>query len=218
MRIGINEKFKYLAMDDNGLWYVYETIPIISFRGLWWCTGGGENFCLPQELYIPYDGHWRNSLHKINPDGTFTRFCGSLPLKNSDMSETDLKQKVFSLCTSLAQNTSSLPFWLLSSLSQHNSAQLNVPRNTIEQIVREWQSSLISNRPMTVGMLKDMLTRYPDDMQIVNGRYSDYEIIKEKDWEVISGVDKDGWVMASRPTMSSENREQEKEYLYLKGN
>lgn len=71
---------------------------------------------------------------------------------------------------------------------------------------------------MNVGQLKKMLEQYPDDMEILNGRYSDYEIVKEEEWSVVKAVQKDGWVMKSHPTMSEENKAQEKEYLYLAGN
>lgn len=71
---------------------------------------------------------------------------------------------------------------------------------------------------MNVGDLKLLLSKYPDDMEIVNGRCSDYEIIDASEWSVIQGVDKDGWVMRSHPTMSAENKAAEKSYLYLRGN
>jgi len=77
---------------------------------------------------------------------------------------------------------------------------------------------------MTVLELKKMLDKYPDDMEILNSRHSDYEIISEDEWSVIKGVDRkdsgwnDGWVMRSHPTMSEENKKNEKEYLYLEGN
>ncbi len=71
---------------------------------------------------------------------------------------------------------------------------------------------------MNVGQLKKMLEQYPDDMEILNGRYSDYAIISENEWEVVQGVENDGWVMRSHPTMSEENKQKEKSYLYLKGN
>lgn len=71
---------------------------------------------------------------------------------------------------------------------------------------------------MKVSELKKLLENYPDDMQIVNGRCSDYEIISADDFSVIKGVDKGGWVMRSHPTMSEENKKAEKEYLYLLGN
>jgi len=71
---------------------------------------------------------------------------------------------------------------------------------------------------MNVKDLKRMLDKYPDDMEILNGRYSDYEIISEDEWSVVKGVDKDGWVMRSHPTMSEENKVNEKEYLYLECN
>lgn len=71
---------------------------------------------------------------------------------------------------------------------------------------------------MTVLELKTMLNNYPDDMDIVNSRCSDYEIIKLKDWCVVKGVRKDWWVMRSHQTMCEYNKAEEKEYLHLEGN
>ncbi len=71
---------------------------------------------------------------------------------------------------------------------------------------------------MNVGQLRKMLEQYPCELEIVNGRCSDYEIISESEWSVVKGVLKNGWVMRSHPTMSEENKRDEKEYLYLEGN
>lgn len=71
---------------------------------------------------------------------------------------------------------------------------------------------------MNVGELKKLLTNYPDDMEIVNERYSDYEIIAEEDWSIIKGVEKNDWIMRSHPTMSESNKQHEKVYLKLRGN
>jgi len=72
---------------------------------------------------------------------------------------------------------------------------------------------------MTVLELKKMLCEYPDDMIILNGRYSDYEIINRDEWSIVKAVDQgNSWVMRSHPTMSEENKLKEKEYLYLEGN
>ena len=71
---------------------------------------------------------------------------------------------------------------------------------------------------MNVGELKKMLEIYPDTMVVVNTRCSDYQIIKQNDWTIVNGVEKDGWVMRSHPTMSEENKQQEKFFLHLKGN
>lgn len=73
---------------------------------------------------------------------------------------------------------------------------------------------------MNVGELKKMLERYPDDMKVLNSRYSDYQLILESDWSVVRGVEVDGdvWVMRSHPTMSEANKRKEKEYLHLRGN
>ncbi len=68
---------------------------------------------------------------------------------------------------------------------------------------------------MNVGELKKMLENYPDDMEILHDRYSDHEIVTEKDWSIVKGVEKDGWVMRSHQTMSAENKRLEKSYLLL---
>ena len=71
---------------------------------------------------------------------------------------------------------------------------------------------------MNVGDLKKMLEKYPDDMDVIHTRYSDYELIDEPDWSVMSGVLKAGYIMRSHPTMSAENKSGEKQYLHLLGN
>jgi hypothetical protein len=71
---------------------------------------------------------------------------------------------------------------------------------------------------MTVADLKKLLERYPDDMEILNGRYSDYALISEDEWSVVEAVPKGHYVMRSHPTMSPENKAAAKKYLYLEGN
>jgi hypothetical protein len=71
---------------------------------------------------------------------------------------------------------------------------------------------------MNVGNLKKMLEQYPDNMEILNSRYSDYSIVHEDEWSVVKGVNQGKYVMRSHPTMSAENKAKEKEYLHLEGN
>lgn len=71
---------------------------------------------------------------------------------------------------------------------------------------------------MTVKELKQMLDKYPDDMEILNGRCSDYSLIKEDEWSVVEGVKKDCWVMRAHRTMSDAEKLQVKKFLYLEGN
>lgn len=71
---------------------------------------------------------------------------------------------------------------------------------------------------MNVGELKKMLDKYPDDMEVINGRRSDYEVVDESEWSVIKAVPQTCYVMRSHPTMSTENKSKEKEYLALAGN
>lgn len=71
---------------------------------------------------------------------------------------------------------------------------------------------------MNVGELKKMLDQYPDDMEILNDRYSDYDLVQESDWSVVKAVPQGQYIMRSHPTMSAENKAKEKEYLHLLGN
>lgn len=71
---------------------------------------------------------------------------------------------------------------------------------------------------MNVGELKKMLEKYPDDMEVLNRRMSDYDLVTEDDWSVIKAVPKDFYWMRSHPTMSEDNKAKEREYLLLWGN
>ena len=71
---------------------------------------------------------------------------------------------------------------------------------------------------MNVGELKKMLEKYPDEMEVLNGRCSDYSVVKEDEWSVVKAVPQDWGVMRSHQTMSEENKAKEKEYLFLEGN
>ena len=72
---------------------------------------------------------------------------------------------------------------------------------------------------MTVLELKAMLNEYPDDMEIITTRCSDYDTVDKCEWSLVKGVNNDGcYVMRSHPTMSDEHKRNEKEYLHLDGN
>ena len=66
---------------------------------------------------------------------------------------------------------------------------------------------------MNVGELKKIFEQYPEGMEPLVERWNDYAPVAAV--SVIRGVKKDGWVMRSHPTMSEENKAQEKEYLFL---
>jgi hypothetical protein len=68
---------------------------------------------------------------------------------------------------------------------------------------------------MNVGELKKMLEKYPDDMEIIINRCSDYGIVEENCCEIRKGVPTNYGVMRSHSTMSEENKHNEKNYLYL---
>jgi len=72
---------------------------------------------------------------------------------------------------------------------------------------------------MNVGELRTMLEQYPDDMEILNERHSDYGRVLRSDWSVVMAVpNSEFWVMRSHDTMSAENKALEKAYLHLSGN
>lgn len=90
------------------------------------------------------------------------------------------------------------------------------PSNKLMRLLKP--TRFFKENDMNVGELKKLLDQYPDDMEIVNGRYSDYQIISANEWSVIQGVAQSEWVMRSHPTMSKDNKKREKSYLYLEGN
>jgi len=71
---------------------------------------------------------------------------------------------------------------------------------------------------MTVLELKRMLGNYPDDMEVIVDRCSDYTSIEEGEWSVVKAVKINYGFMRSHETMSDENKANEKEYLHLEGN
>lgn len=74
---------------------------------------------------------------------------------------------------------------------------------------------------MTVGELKKMLERYPDDMEILNTRYSDYDLVVHEDWSVIRAVPSlhgTDWYTRYHETMKEEDKARAKDYLHLVGN
>ena len=72
---------------------------------------------------------------------------------------------------------------------------------------------------MNVRELKILLSHLPDDLEVLNQRYSDYQIVVSGDFSVVEGVEyKGGWVMRAHPTMSAENKAKSKPYLLIVGN
>lgn len=66
---------------------------------------------------------------------------------------------------------------------------------------------------MNIKELKAIIANIPDDTEIVIERHSDYALVDEHYF--IKGVDKNGWIMRTHPTMSEENKVNEKEYFLL---
>lgn len=73
---------------------------------------------------------------------------------------------------------------------------------------------------MNVRKLKALLEGYPDDMEIVNQRMSDHQLVEAGDFSIIKGVPQqdDGWIMRAHETMSAENHANCRQYLCIKGN
>lgn len=71
---------------------------------------------------------------------------------------------------------------------------------------------------MNVKELKEMLSKYPDDMEVIHGMYSDYEKVEESDWSLEEAVDQGVYVMRAHRTMSVPNIEKKRTYLALRGN
>ena len=68
---------------------------------------------------------------------------------------------------------------------------------------------------MTILELKKRLNSYPNQMEVIIDRYSDYIFLEEDELGVVKAVDKYGWLMRAHSTMSDENKAQSKAYLLL---
>lgn len=72
---------------------------------------------------------------------------------------------------------------------------------------------------MNVADLKNILEKYPEDMEILYRCCSDYERMEADDIKTVSAVEKtNGYWMRSHETMSAENKGKEKSYLLFPGN
>lgn len=72
---------------------------------------------------------------------------------------------------------------------------------------------------MNVKDLKEILKDLPDDMEILETRYSDYGLMAKDSWSVVNAVPCSGdWFMREHETMSEENKANKKPYLHYEGN
>lgn len=71
---------------------------------------------------------------------------------------------------------------------------------------------------MNVIELREYLTQFPDDMEILYRMCSDYERLDAEDLKVVGAVDQNGYWMQEHPTMSDENKAKMKSYLLFPGN
>ena len=71
---------------------------------------------------------------------------------------------------------------------------------------------------MNVCEMREMLAKYPDNMELIVDRFSDYTNILENEWSVVKAVPTEYGFMRSHETMSDENKKNEHEYLHLEGN
>lgn len=65
--------------------------------------------------------------------------------------------------------------------------------------------------------LVELLSKYPDDIEIVVELHSDYVKLDETGVYEVDAVDKGCWVMRSHNSMSEENKQQQKSYLLIGG-
>ena len=70
---------------------------------------------------------------------------------------------------------------------------------------------------MNVKGLKELLEKYPDELEILTTRMSDYIQMAPEDIQVIKAVPEEHWVMRSHPTMNEESRSKEQSFLYFEG-
>lgn len=92
-------------------------------------------------------------------------------------------------------------------------------KDKIQQALRQMEDKAKQDaikKRMTVGDLREMIKLLPDDMEIVTDRFSDMDWVEKGSIELVSGVENDQqYIMRSHPTMSDENKANEKQYLSI---
>ncbi len=68
---------------------------------------------------------------------------------------------------------------------------------------------------MIVSALKQLLDKYPDSMEVVVEKYSDYALIDRNECQLMTAVPTDWGVMRHHPSMSEDNLSKAKTYLRL---
>ncbi len=77
----------------------------------------------------------------------------------------------------------------------------------------------MNRKTLNVGQLKKILEQHPDDMEILYCLHSDYAFMEADEISTVKAVMKcGGWAMRSHPTMSAQNKAEEKTYLLFPGN
>ena len=67
---------------------------------------------------------------------------------------------------------------------------------------------------INVKELIEILKQYPEDLEIIQDKFSDYCFLEKEDFEIIRGVNKSGqYIMRYHITMSRENKEEEKQMI-----
>lgn len=58
-------EWRWIAMDEDGDWYLYANEPVADYEGgLWMCRHDNEWPCSTEGLKIHFLGQWDDSLHK----------------------------------------------------------------------------------------------------------------------------------------------------------
>lgn len=75
-------------------------------------------------------------------------------------------------------------------------------------------------KPLTVGELRAYLAQFPDSMEVIERRYSDYQHMSLEDWKLINAVERPdkNWITRYHHTMSAEDQSRVKQYLIFEGN
>ena len=68
---------------------------------------------------------------------------------------------------------------------------------------------------MNVKKLKELLSQYPEDIELVIFVHSDYQFLDDECLSTVNLVDKVFYLIRAHPSMSEENVKKEKQYLKI---
>ena len=71
---------------------------------------------------------------------------------------------------------------------------------------------------MTINQLIEYLQTFPPELEVLERRYSDYDLMEKDNWHIVQAVNKGYYRMRTHYSLTEEDKAKAKNYLLFEGN